>query len=337
MNVRLSFLLVAVLVIFGGTFLVFQLTRAEEPRQDPPWLFRMDDDSMVHIEVTHGGKTVTYRKTLGSYTWYIDEGDEQFPVFGEKWSGTTLLLSGPQVNRLLAETIENPSTYGFDPPSTIVKVTERTGISYEFHLGDNTPDGQNQYARLVGDSQLFTVPQIWGHVVNRLATQPPYPRLYYIDEDNSVVHVGVSHDGEIMDYGHRPDNGGWVALMEDGQELPVDAQRWEQVLPRLANPPVAQVETNRMTNAADYGLSPPRTWARVSTRNEDPYDFYLGDTTPDGERRYAQVRASQRLFTVSESWAQMLEGLVTDPLYTGAPEASPPDEATAEAPAEPDY
>jgi hypothetical protein len=322
MNVRLSLLLVAVLVIFGGTFLVFQFTRAEEPPANPPWLFRVDDDSLVHIEVSHAGKTVTYRKTPGSYTWYIEDGDEQFPVFAEKWSGTTLLLSGPQVNRRLSETIENPATYGFDPPGTVVKVTERTGITYEFHLGDPTPDGQNQYARLVGDPQLFTVPQIWAYVVNRLATQPPYPRLYYIDEGNSVVHVGVSHNGQIMDYGRQPGNGDWVVL-DENSEAPIDLQRWEEILPQLNPPPVAQVVTDRIGNAADYGLSPPQSWVRVSTSQEDPYDFYLGNTTPDGEHRYAQVRASQRLFAVPEGWARMLEGLVTDPLYESAPEDAP--------------
>ena len=62
-----------------------------------------------------------------------------------------------------------------DPPLTVVKVTERSGIVYEFHIGTITPDGQNQYTRLVGAPALFTVPQIWAQVINRLALEPPYP------------------------------------------------------------------------------------------------------------------------------------------------------------------
>lgn len=326
MNVRLSFLLVAVLVIFGGTFLVFQFTRAEERSPDPPWLFKVDDQSIVHIEVSHAGKTVNYNKRPGGITWYIQDGAQETPVLIEKWSGTTLLLSGPQVNRVLSQTVDNPQTYGFDPPKTMVRVTERTGVTYEFHLGDPTPDGQNQYARLVGDPQLFTVAQIWAEVINRLATRPPYPRLYYVEEDNSVVHVGVSYDDKVVDYARQPGSGQWMVTEES--ESPVAEERWNEVLPLITTPPVSQVVADSIDDPEDYGLSPPRSWVRVSTSGESPFDFYLGNATPDGQHRYAQLRGGQNLFAVPESWAAMLEGLATDPLVSAGPQAGP---------AEPEY
>jgi hypothetical protein len=173
MNIRLSFLLVALLLIFGGTFLVVRLTRSEEKPPDQPWLYRIDDDSITHIEVTHQGKTVKYDKKPGSDTWYIQD-DPAVPVFLKKWSGTPLLLSGPKVNRVLSKTIDNPVAYGLEPPKSVIKVTERSGLIYEFHMGNPTPDGQNQYARLVGDPKLFTVPEIWARVINDLVLKPPY-------------------------------------------------------------------------------------------------------------------------------------------------------------------
>ena len=176
MNVRLSFLLVAILLIFGGTFLVFQMTGSSGGgTPDRPWLYKVDDGSIVHIQVSYSGQTVDYDKKPGGTTWYIQDEDEETQVFLEKWSGTTLLLSGPMVNRVLAQSFDNPAAYGLDPPESIVKVTERSGLIYEFHMGSATPDGENQYTRLVGDPQLFTVPQIWAMVINRLATEPPYP------------------------------------------------------------------------------------------------------------------------------------------------------------------
>ena len=176
MNVRLSALLVAILIIFGGTFLVFRFTSSpKHDTLDRPWLYKLDDGSIVHIEVTHGDQTASYDKKPGSTTWYIQNETEEVPVFQEKWSGTPLLLSGPQVSRVLAQTIENPAQYGLDPPRTVVKVTERSGLVYEFHMGNTTPDGSSQYAYLVGDPQLFTLPEIWAQVINRLATEPPYP------------------------------------------------------------------------------------------------------------------------------------------------------------------
>ncbi len=174
MNVRLSILLVAVLIIFGGTFLAVRLTRTPEPTPERQWLYKVDDEDVIHIVVTHGGQTVSYDKKPGSEQWLI-EGDPPVPVVQTKWSGTPLLLSGPQVSRVLALTIDNPASYGLEPPLSRVEVTVRGGLKYEFHMGSPTPDGQNQYARLVGDPELFTLPEIWARVINKLAIEPPYP------------------------------------------------------------------------------------------------------------------------------------------------------------------
>ncbi len=180
MNIRLSFLLVAVLILFGGTFLVFQFTdliggSSGNDTADRPWLFKLDDNSIVHIQVSHAGRTVDYDRKPGGNTWFIQENGEETQVFQEKWSGTTLLLSGPQVNRIVTSSFDNPASYGLEPPETVVKVTERSGLVYEFHMGSTTPDSGNQYTYLVGDPTLFTVPQIWAQVINNLADEPPYP------------------------------------------------------------------------------------------------------------------------------------------------------------------
>ncbi len=175
MNIRLTILLVFVLFLFGGTFLWFQFNQKSERTPDQPWMYRVDDNSIVHIEVSNEGKTVNYDKKPGGTQWYIQDENGETKVFQEKWSGTPLLLSGPRVNRVLADEIDNPAEYGLDPPKSVIKVTERSGRMYEFHMGDPTPDGENQYAFLVGDTKLFTVPQIWAEVINRLALEPPYP------------------------------------------------------------------------------------------------------------------------------------------------------------------
>jgi hypothetical protein len=323
MNVRLSFLLVAVLIIFGGTFLVFQFTRAENSPPDPPWLYKVDDSSIVHIEATYNGQTVNYDKKPGSITWYIQDEGKETPVFVDKWSGTPLLLSGPRVDRVLSQTIDNPKAYGLDPPKSSIKVTERSGRTYEFHMGDPTPDGQNQYAYLVGSSQLFTVPQIWAEVINRLVTEPPYPRPYYINKDNSIVHIGVQYKGQAVDYRKQSGSQKWVVLGDT--ETPVSPEQWQQTLPLLTKPPVSQIAADKVDNPAEYGLKPPQTWVRVTTTKEQPFDFYLGEITPDGQHRYAQKRGERRLFAVPESWAKMLEGLASDPLYSSASQEESPD------------
>ncbi len=174
MNLRLSLMLVTVLLIFGGTYLVMRFTGSEEPEPNSPWLYRMDADDIVRIAAGHRDQTVSYQKRPGSLDWFI-QGDPDVPVFLKKWGGTTLLVSGPRVNRVLADTIGDGAAFGLDPPLTWVQVTDRSGNTVEFHLGEPTPDAENQYARLVGNPALFTVPAIWAEVISRLATEPPYP------------------------------------------------------------------------------------------------------------------------------------------------------------------
>ncbi|MSQ07082.1 MAG: DUF4340 domain-containing protein [Dehalococcoidia bacterium] len=174
MNVRLSILLVAVLIFFGGTFLVVKLTRAPDKTTERQWMYKVDEDDVIHISVSHAGQTVSYDKKPGSEQWFI-AGDPPAPVVQARWSATPLLLSGPQVSRVLAASFQNPAAYGLEPPDSRVIVSVRGGLTYEFHMGSPTPDGQNQYARLVGDPELFTVPEIWARVINELATKPPRP------------------------------------------------------------------------------------------------------------------------------------------------------------------
>jgi hypothetical protein len=328
MNVRLTILLVFVLVVFGGTFLWFQFNPAEERIPPQPWLYKIDDNSIVHIEVTHAGQTGTYDKKAGGTTWYIQDADQEYPVFLEKWSGTPLLLSGPQVNRVLAQSFENPATYGLDPPESVVKVTERSGITFEFHMGDPTPDGEHQYATLIGDPKLFTLPQIWAEVINRLATEPPYIRLYYIGADSSIYSIGVEHNGHYVEYQSQSRGLPWVIAVDGAEDTgtPVSQDLWPDILRSLTTPPVSQILADKIDNPGDFGLENPQTRVDVVTLREDPFVFFLGDPTEDGLGRYAQRRGRQELYSVPASWARMVEGLTTEPPYAAgnAEEPTPP-------------
>lgn len=316
MNIRLTILLVFVLLLFGGAFLWFQFNQSVERIPNQPWLYKVDDDSIVHIEVTHAGQTGTYDKKPGGTTWYIQEAGQESPVFLEKWSGTPLLLSGPQVRRVLVEVIDNPASYGLDPPESVVKVTERSGITYEFHMGDSTPDGENQYATLIGDPQLFTVPQIWAEVINRLATEPPYVRLYFVKADNSIAAIGVEHDGQYAEYRSQP-GGQWVVVgdIPGDTGIPVAQDQWSDILQSLTTPPVSRIVSDKIDSPADYGLEQPQSTVEVVTRREEPYVFYLGSLTEDGLDRYAQAKGRKELFTVPAPWAQMVEDIATEPPY----------------------
>ena len=329
MNIRLTILLIIVLLLFGGTFAGVILTRDPEPRQEQAWLWRVDDNSLVNILVTYQGETLEYRKKEGGVRWFIVEEDRERQVYQDKWSGTPLLLSGPRVNRTLADEMENPAQYGLDPPLTVVRLTERTGRQYEAHLGLETPDGQNQYARLVGSPKLFSVPQIWARVVNRLVFQPPYPRLYDTDiEDRELLNVGkqdviyfeVTVDGEQVIYGADAEDNWFIIEVDEStgedREIAIPADVWTGADALLENPEVIETVSENLKDPENYGLDPAATSVWLATVADQTHEFYMGDPTPDGNHRYAITSGQAELFTVPADWAAAIEELATQPLVS---------------------
>ena len=329
MNIRLTILLIIVLLLFGGTFAGVILTRDPEPRQEQAWLWRVDDNSLVNILVTYEGETLEYRKKEGGVRWFIVEEDRERQVYQDKWSGTPLLLSGPRVNRTLADEMENPAQYGLDPPLTVVRLTERTGRQYEAHLGLETPDGQNQYARLVGSPKLFSVPQIWARVVNRLVFQPPYPRLYDTDiEDRELLNVGkqdviyfeVTVGGEQVIYGADAEDNWFIIEVDEStgedREIAIPADVWTGADALLENPEVIETVSENLKDPENYGLDPATTSVWLATVADQTHEFYIGDPTPDGNHRYAITSGQAELFTVPADWAAAIEELATQPLVS---------------------
>jgi hypothetical protein len=316
MNLRLTILLVVVLVIFGGTFLVLRFTDSNEPKKSSPWLYRIDETSIVALQIAHQGETVNYFRSPASLDWYID-GEPAVPVFQQRWGGTPLLLSGPRVTRPLSDTIDNPAEFGLEPPETSVRIFDRTGNEVEFHLGVPTPDNRNQYARLVGDDTLFTVAIEWAQVVNRLAIDPPVGRLYQIDP-RDVVLVQLFRGDETTRYGIEDVTGRWTL---DAEPLKaVDPGAWDESLLMLSNPRVDQIIAHDIDDPSLYGLDPPDTIVVIVRQGGlSAIEFHIGDLTPDGNHRYASVKSGSlvsddtNLYGVLNSRIDPIIALATDP------------------------
>ena len=308
MNIRLTILLVFVLVIFGALALYFRPWDRPETSDEPPWAWRIDDDAIVQVEVIHRGRpggslecsddlitltgeeqTVLYEKDLGRGKWFIVEGDERSEVYLQRWAGTPLILSGPKVNRVLSQTIENPAQYGLEPPDSVIKITEETGLTYEFWLGNLTPDEDYSYMRLVGDPQLFTVPEVWARVVNCLVISPPFvpPPLelgyFYEVNFNDIEELQVTHQGKTVTYTPNPQERNWYASF-DGESMPIVQNDWWPLqLQWYAQPgkpgghetPGGWHVDEDGVDDPQYGLTPPETTVRVST-HEKSFEFYIG-------------------------------------------------------------
>ena len=308
MNIRLTILLVFVLALFGALALWFKPWDQDPPREEEPWAWRIDDDAIVHVEVLNrseaGGsiecsdetisltgeeQTVAYEKDLGRGKWFIVDGEEREEVYQQRWSGTPLLLSGPRVNRVLGETIENPAQYGLDPPETVIVITEETGLAYEFWLGNLTPDEGYTYMRLVGDSQLLTVPEVWGRVVNCLAVSPPVipPPLelgyFYEEEFRDIQELEITHNGVTATYSPEAGVRTWYVTIGDERQAVVEPEWWLSQLQWFGQPskpggpeaPGGWHVEEEGAGDPTYGLQPALTTVKIKT-HEKTHEFYIG-------------------------------------------------------------
>ena len=315
MNLRLSILLVVVLLIFGGAFLVVRLTGSEATTDKRPWLYRMDEASIVHIAVSHGGNTVNYDRQPGSGDWYIqgnEQGEPDILVFNPKFGGTPLLVSGPKVSRVLKASIKNPAGFGLEPPQTRVQVTDRAGNMVEFHMGGPTPDLDQQYAILVGNPGLFTLPKAWADVINRLALEPPYLRLFQLIDD-ALIYFEVSSQGQTASYEKAVGTGEWFILGDT--KVPVSQEKWGETPELMSGPRVEQRVAKSFDNPAQYGLEPPVASVRIfqADQSQPMMEFHLGDATEDGEYLYVRLAGEPELFAMSKSRAQRIIDLATKP------------------------
>ena len=326
MNVRLTILLAVLAAMIASTWAIIEFTglvSRSEPDQSEPWLFKIDETDIAHIAVTYQEETVEFAREPGSHRWNI-VGDPAYPVFQERWAGTTLLLSGPRVNRGLKQTIDDPAQYGLDPPESTVWIADIAGNSFEFHMGNPTPDGKNQYVRLVGDDALYTVPSVWADVVNRLAHDPPYGRLYRVEITQvTVVEVNANERTAV----YFLDNDGWAVHqgpppVDPGQAAPV-SDEWAKWLDVLTSPRVDAIVDPRLPDRdterlEEYGFDSPGVRVVIARRGEATLEFQLVEAPAGDDSYYARTvdNVDETLYSIRKERLQGIEELASDPLIS---------------------
>ena len=338
MNVRLTIFLAVLAVMIGATWAIIEFTDVvfrEDDDPDEPWLYHIDEGEITYIEVIHGGQGAQYSRDPGSYQWKI-LGDPEFPVFQHRWGGTPLLLSGPRVNRGLKTTIDDPAQYGLDPPETIVRVRDHAGNSVEFHMGIPTPDGGNQYARLVGDEALYTVPAVWADVVNRLALDPPYGRLFDLEIAGITVIEVSTGDSTAVYY---LDGNRWLVYPGpapvDPLASPPATAEWAGWLETLTAPRVdaiidQQLQDRETERLEEYGFVPPAVRFVIARRGEAAVEVHLAEGPPGSDSYYARRvnDVDETLYSIKKSRLEGIKGLATNPLMD--PDWEPPESAESE-------
>ena len=171
--------LLAILIALGVYFLFFRPTEPVLPPPEPrPFVWSVDMEELQHmvLSLPQEGKTEEFVKHEDRY-WYFDNPPGP-KVDMDRWGGgIPLILSGPGAERLIAKdaTEEQLAVFGFTAPKMEISLTLDNEDIINIEVGDNTPDGQAYYVKLVDSKDVYTVDYTWYNVLKRLVTEPPYP------------------------------------------------------------------------------------------------------------------------------------------------------------------
>ncbi len=103
----------------------------------------------------------------------------------------------------------------------------------------------------------------------------------------------------------------------------VDMKRWGGGVPLLLSGPAAQRSIAGDANdeqLAVYGFGAPAVRIELTLENGRAVKAEVGDRTPDGAASYIRLLGSRDVYTVDQSWVDVLERLVREPPYPRPPD-----------------
>ena len=329
MNVRVTAVLLAILGVVSAYLIFVGPPGSGEPARAPsPWFYSASMDDVEAIRIASTGVEESF---VRSEDGWVFVGPERIPVDLDRWGGVTLLLSGPQSTRVFADGVDDVAKYGLDEPETVINARLRGDREIEIRLGDLTPNGFQHYAMQGNDPALYLVDSLWGEVLVKLATDPPFPKWLYRTEPDLVRFLEITRGDDTVQFTKDvTEVGGWRFSGKD--RSPVDPERWgREILPILGGPPNIRI-LQASIDTADFprlGLQDPVTVMHVEYNPPGTiealrrvFDMEIGAKTEDGTGYNAKVVGYPYLIFVDADWYETMEQLVLDPPYSdGGPAA----------------
>jgi hypothetical protein len=132
-------------------------------------------------------------------------GGNTYPVKPDRWSGITILLEGPSIQRQIQKKenldLEN---FGLAPAVYKVKIGLDDNTFITLNFGNLSPDGTYQYVNFNGEDSINTLHKSFGEVMLALLEKPPVPKWVYQFEEKYIDQVIVYQSGIITNaYGRE--------------------------------------------------------------------------------------------------------------------------------------
>src|SRR5579885_697574 len=146
---------VAVLAVLGGlTWWSNKKQAAAKSTDTTVKILSIPNNDFQEIRLKKGGQTLDLKGGVGK--WQITE-PQALPADQDAVSSMVTTLGALNADTVVEDKASDLGAYGLANPALDVQVVRKNGKTDDLMIGDETPTGSGNYAKLAGDPRVFTI------------------------------------------------------------------------------------------------------------------------------------------------------------------------------------
>jgi hypothetical protein len=310
MKIRGLLVAVAVLAALGAaSYWSEKKKKADEkkPASDAaPKLLSIPEDQIksVALKKTSGELTMVTRTDAGK--WQIVQ-PKALPADQDSISSLVSTLSSLNSERLIEEKASDLTPFGLSSPREEVTVTQKDGKTQKLLLGEDTPTGGGSFAKLDGDSRVFTVGSWVKSSLDKSSKDLRDKRLLTFDSDK-LTRLEVQAKGKTAEFGKNNQND-WQILKP--RPLRADGSQVEELIRKLkdAKMDASVSEEDAKKAASAYAAG---TRVAVATVTDATGNQQLEVHKDKDKNYYAKSSAVEGIHKVGSDLGEALDKNVDD-------------------------
>lgn len=164
-------------------------------------------DQFQEIRIKHPTQTIDLKRETGK--WQITQ-PQALPADPDAVGGMITTLSALSADTVVEPKATDLSSFGLRDPSIDVTIVRKGGKTDNLLIGDETPTGSGNYAKLGGDPRIFTIATSNKTSIDKSVDDLRDKRLLTFDS-GKLTRVDLAAKGPALEFGKNND-GEWRIL-----------------------------------------------------------------------------------------------------------------------------
>lgn len=307
-----AILLVIALILGAAFFVLNKKNLKEEPLKKDTQLLKVDLNNISEIYVEH--KNEIFKIGHVKSKWVLlkpsDIGYDQGVI-----DGLPLCMEYLSYDKLISENPTELLEYGLDKPF-LVSVKTFDGRTVAIEIGNPTSTGENHYARLKGEYNIYTIDS--EKVDSLLLTKNKIKdknvlsfrremKLKTLAED--ISRLSFYRNGKLVFTASKEEDGIWMIISP--QNSKADNKEINNVLDALVKVMAKDFMDNKPSDLENYGLANPAYYFEF-TNSIGEKRLFIGNEKIPGIESYAKTDTSNEVFSFDETGFNFLDKPLED-------------------------